>query len=152
MKPFRFRLATVLELRQREEDAAQKAVIEAEGVVKRIKGQVSELKDLSQSAEDEFRCRQRSTVSVLTLSDSQAYLSLMLDRIAAKEDELMLAQNTLGKKREALAHAMRERKTIEKLKEKQYAEWKREVARQEAAFLDELGTIRYKNQGGQGFE
>lgn len=152
MKAFRFRLKALLELREREEDACKKVVSEAQNQLIALETQLRDLMDEQTALSEDLRTVQQGSVGVVELRNIQEYFALLQDRVAEKQDDVMRQTNVLHQKRELLARAMQDRKTIEKLKEKQYAAWKKEAERQEAAFLDELGTTRYKKQGDRSCE
>lgn len=148
MRAFRFKFQAVLMVRKREEEKAQAAVQEIHAELLRQEKKLAELQSEVTTTEETLREQQRSTRSAALLGDLQSYLSLAMIKVAEQQDTLMRTQNILLERREVLARTMQERKSIEKLKEKQYAEWQKACARQEAAFLDELGTIRHKKPGG----
>jgi flagellar FliJ protein len=61
------------------------------------------------------------------------FIAQTLQKVAAEEQKLAAA-------RQELLAAARDRKIIEKLREKQYQRWLAEQGRIEAAFTDEIGT------------
>lgn len=147
MKAFRFKLETLLSVKKREEEQAQMLVLQAEQEVRLLEKELHSLKQEMESTEQQFRREQQGLFSATLLHDLQTYLYSLQGKIAAQEDKIFRANNILHQKRQKLSLAMKERKSIEKLKEKQYGDWQKEIARQEAEFLDELGTIRHKDKG-----
>jgi flagellar export protein FliJ len=60
--------------------------------------------------------------------------------IAQCLQKIAVEEVALGAARKELLAAARDRKIIEKLREKQHARWLAEQARIDAAFTDEIGT------------
>jgi flagellar export protein FliJ len=61
-------------------------------------------------------------------------------KIVLGMQKLAAMETTLNAARAELLAAARDRKVIERLKEKQLARWRAEQERKEAALLDEIGT------------
>ncbi len=143
MKKFEFRLQTVLEQRERHENLARKALAEAlaelvkmQEIVRKL---VLERKNLEQEFEEKLKQEPAKLPAYLD------YFASLGKRIADQQDAILKFQNIVEQKRQALAEARKEKKVIENLKDKQYSEWKKELEKQETAFLDELATSRYRN-------
>ncbi|MTV47797.1 flagellar export protein FliJ [Heliobacillus mobilis] len=65
--------------------------------------------------------------------------------------EIESARESLAKLRQQLMETMRERKILEKLREKHLADYQRELLREEQKLLDEMALSRYiRNENTQG--
>ena len=149
MAKFDFRLDTVRQVREREEQEAQRELMQAELERKEIQAQITELKKMAVEVESGLKQKQVEGVQVAELADHMAYLYQLQGDTALREDELLRAINVVGQKRQLLAEASKKKKMIENLKDKQYLRWKRDTEKREAETLDELATLRYQHRKGE---
>ncbi len=142
MKKFTFKLEKLLELRQFEEDKAKAALAEAIAVSERLKA------ELRQIAED----RVATNTSRHGLSDPVAMQTIerYIVRLDTRKEqvlqELAQAELVVEEKRTLFAEAMRQRKIIDKLREKKYAEWKKERQKEEEKIIDEIVTAKHARE------
>lgn len=151
MRRFVFSLQKVLEYRQRLEEQAIRDFAEAQ---KRVHHQQALLAHLLTRR---MQCLQQSSrarrLTVQMLDVEQTYLSALEQRIEAQRRRVAEAETALEERRRALIEAQRERKTLERLREKHYEQWRQEYLRWEQRALDDLATVRAVFQpGGQTHE
>lgn len=143
VKKFKFGLDTLLQVRERKEEAARQDLATAHRVLQEKIQVVEALEKEGNEVEESMRYKKGVTLAVVELKERLQYMELVRKRIADGQDAVMKAKNVVALKREVAEAAMRDRKTIENLKEKQYVRWKKEVATSESALLDELATVRH---------
>jgi flagellar protein FliJ len=138
---FIFRLEPLLDLRKRAEKDKQIKLAEVQQRIAALVRQIQEA-ETSITRQNRYLSAEKlvGTLDLTFISHEKRYVGSLqlqiaqcLQKIAAEEVHLTLAR------RELLA-AARDRKIIEKLREKQYARWLADQARIEAAFTDEIGT------------
>jgi flagellar protein FliJ len=86
------------------------------------------------------------------IAHEKRFVGALTVRIVLAQQEVAALEVTLAAARKDLLAAARARKVIEKLKERQFARWRQEQERKEAAAMDEIGTqlaVR-AGSGGQG--
>jgi flagellar FliJ protein len=140
MRRFVFSLQKVLEYRQRLEEQAIRAFAEAQAQLMHEQAVLHKL--LIEREECLRRSHRRQHLSVELLAVEQTYLSALEERIEQQRQRVAEAEKVLEEKRQALIGAQRERKTLERLREKQYEEWRQEWLRTEQKALDELANVR----------
>jgi len=140
MRRFVFSLQKVLEYRQRLEEQAIRAFAEAQAQLMHEQAVLHKL--LIEREECLRRSHRRQHLSVELLAVEQTYLSALEERIEQQRQRVAEAEKVLEEKRQALIEAQRERKTMERLREKQYEEWRQEWLRTEQKALDDLATVR----------
>jgi len=140
MRRFVFSLQKVLEYRQRLEEQAIRAFAEAQAQLMHEQAVLHKL--LIGREECLRRSHHRQHLSVELLAVEQTYLSALEERIEQQRQRVAEAEKVLEEKRQALIGAQRERKTLERLREKQYEEWRQEWLRTEQKALDELANVR----------
>ncbi len=149
MKKFQFNLATVLRVREREEEAARIKLVKARELLNVIIKKIEALESEKLSVEAEWRNRSTTRGSFLRGEDYVGYLQILQGRIAEQQDELMRAQNIVEAKRVELEKISRKKKALENLKERKYAQWNEEYRTMERLHLDEVAVTRYRKDQDQ---
>ncbi len=139
MRPFQFRLETLLKVRRMQEEQAQVKLAEATAAFVAEQELLTALEvDLAGHVAD-YRRQLRETVPVATLKMLRDYYDKLKGDIARQQENVAAAD---GKRRECLAvleEAAKARKLVEKLKEKRLAQYQAEELLEEQKLLDELG-------------
>lgn len=134
MKKFSFGLGKVLELREFEEEQAKLALAQALSVTEKIR---NELQDIAEKRVSRGNLRD-STTDVLQL---QA-IDFFIQRLDIKKEELLVqlteAELVVDEKRNLFAEAMKNRKTISKLEEKQKLEYRKNMFKEEEKLIDDI--------------
>lgn len=141
MKKFRFKLQTLLDQRKRREDVLQVEL----GEIRR-----EEAKELARLAELESR-RAELQAKRIKLGRRTAAAELLMDEYAqALRDDIKVQHLTveavrerLEAKRAELVEAMKARKVIEALRDKQERNYMLAIARAEQSMLDEMASLRH---------
>ncbi len=148
---FKFRLQKVLEHRQRLEDEAKRNYFAAQA---RTREALDFLERLY-TAIDEVRLRATKLQSdgggaktVFTLQDTDLFIRGQKLRIENQRKVVRELKQQEEIEQEVLITCARDRKALEKLKEKQLQLFRENVDRQEAAEADDLSVIRYKRAEG----
>lgn len=139
-----FPLESVLNHRKSVEEGFQKELgilntaLDAENRAHRL------LKEKRRHYSEEHRRRQKEKI---TVSESGLYINY----IQRLEKEIKVQQNKIAEiekqvevKRDELLAAMKNRKILEKLKQKKKDCYSQTMNRKERIFMDEMGTVRYK--------
>lgn len=137
MKRFRFSLDKLLELRQYYEREAELALAKAMGELQEIQNRLQKLAEERAAAAQE-RFKPGRTVAQIQATDM--YI-LRLDKTkealleAAARAELIVAE-----KRQAFIDASRDRKVLDKLKEKRHKEYKYQLSLEEIKTVDDISS------------
>ena len=143
MARFRYKMQNILSIKEKMETQAKQAFAEAKRKL-----------DLEQEALDRLFLKreeiERHAVEVLPgdldlheIEDSQMSRIICDQRIEEQKHRVNRATLELETARSLLEEAVKERKTHEKLKEKQFDEFVREENRTESKTIDELTTYTY---------
>jgi len=143
MARFRYKMQNILSIKEKMETQARQAFGDAK---RNLDEKQAEL-DALYAKLDEI---ERHAVEVLKgnlnmhdIEDSQMSRIICNEQIAAQKVRVRKAQEALEAARSELEDAVKERKTHEKLKEKQFDEFVREENRSESKSIDELTTYTY---------
>ena len=139
MKKFKFSLEKVLSLREFEEKQAQIELGKAQSVVNDLNEQLKFI------ASERLKCNEsRSKSSDLTfLMSIENYINGLDYKKEKLIEELVQAQIILEEKRAIVVEAIKKRKSLEKLKEKQFESYKKEYNKEEEKILDEISSSKF---------
>lgn len=144
MKKFRFRLDSVFSLRKSREDAALRALGAAQTAYQaelRVKAKMFE--DLAASYERRANYTDQS-VGVTAYSLEEEFMIGQRYRIARQDQAILRAGRNVEKTLRAYLLARRQTRMIEVIREKDFAEWKKQIAKREQREMDELTVMRYR--------
>jgi flagellar export protein FliJ len=157
-----YRLKTLLEMRERAEEAAKEAFARAVMVLRKEEQVLKDLEDeLERMIEDRMRRRaeysQKLTTGEMKVTDQSAAYRF-IERLKEKESEqrgridgqrehVREAEKLVKKAQDALIQATQDLKALQKHKEKWQAEVKRERAVREEDQLDEIAQTIHTFQG-----
>ena len=135
-----FRFETILRLNKKKEDLLQKGMGQINVHYQRQKDQQQFMRDATAASKDELNQKKRSGVSLETM--------ILYDNFARgtqthieKQNKIISEINTkLEAKREEVVEAMRKRRTMEILKERDMLKERKVMERKETAILDEVAS------------
>ena len=139
MKRFRFSLQKVLDLRTFAEEQAKLALAAAISEADKIKNELKEIARKKVKANKE-----RSSCSDFT---EHIVIEKYITRLELRKEELLeelvQAELIVEEKRKAFREAMKERKVLSNLREKKYAEYKKDYNRSREIELDDINQSKY---------
>ena len=144
MSVFRFRLATLLRMREAWRDERRGQLAEAQQAEQLILHRVAEIeRELIELQRRTCDAARPGTVNVDRLAESARYeMILKVERESADQQRQTVAAE-VAKRREALVAADREVRVLEKLRDAQHELHREDQTRYEAKQLDELAAIRH---------
>lgn len=147
MARFVFKLEGVLRQRELMEQAKQRELALKQRQYVELEGALQQLQSAVQMANQDVReNRLVGRLDMSFLAAHRRFLSGMQRRAVELVQRLALAQRGVADARAELAEAAKQRKVMEKLREKQFARWRAEQERRELAQLDEVGMqLAYQN-------
>ncbi len=141
---YKFPLGTVLNHRKFLEENLQKEF----GILKRLlvdeRKKLTDIRNSSKKCSKDLRQRQRKS---LTVSESLIYVRFIeqLSRNLDKQKVRVIeTEQDVEKKREDLVAAMKNRKALEKLKEKGLETYRNNLLKQERNFMNEMASVRFQ--------
>lgn len=140
MAKFDFQLEGVLRHRKNLEQERQRALAVVQAEVSRLHTELMELDQTVRSANEDMR--QNHLTGRLDLNFMAAHRRFLIStqqRASEVIQKMTEVQRQVEEARRALATAAKERKVIEKLRERQHARWAAEINRKETVENDEIG-------------
>jgi flagellar FliJ protein len=140
MARFVFKLQAVLRQRQQIEQQKLRDLAVRQQVVVSLQQDLQTLQTEAQTAMQDLRDnRLVGPINLSYLSAHRRFIMSMGRRAATITQKILQAQKQVDEARLVLAEAAKNRKAIEKLKEKHYEYWRQEQEKKESALLDEVG-------------
>ncbi len=140
MKKFVFKLESLLNVRRKREELVIQELAEAQSAELRIFGRIVETKKTIAAVIEDSKSYKKTSIRIDSLILSRNYLELLKKQLAALEVDLEKAKEKVLKVKEKLAEAVKERKIIEKLKESQFAAYRKEYNKQDNLQMDEIAN------------
>ena len=140
MPRFRFQLEGVLEHRKNLEEGKQRALAAVLAQMQALKTELADLDQLARTAVSDLReNRLTGNLDLSFLAAHRRFSGSVQRKALALAQKMALVQREIDKARAELSEAAKQRKIIEKLRERQLERWKTAHNRQEAEELDDIG-------------
>ena len=133
---YKFNLQRVLDIRKTFEKEKEKALFVAKMKLKREEKYLALLYQRKEDFAETMNVTGRD--SVRRRAEQHRYLNMLLEGIQAQHETILEVAKEVEAKRLTLVQAAKDRKVLEKLKEKKEEAYLQELGRKEQAFLDEL--------------
>ena len=147
MAKFKFRLASLLSIKEKMEQLKKNEYAEALAIVNKLLLKKTELLEEIERNLNIWQNQLQNGAKPNEIIQYNHYVELVKVNVKKTEEEIINAQEMAEKKRLLLVEAMKERKMLENLKEKDYNEFRIEETKEEQKFLDEIAS--YKTAGGE---
>lgn len=143
MKRFEFGLQTKLDVTVTREDQAKQELALRRAQLDSEKRRLQALEAEREQCYQRLRQGQQEVLQLDQLALVKSYLPRLKERIAAQAEQVRRAENEVQAAQQRLQELMQERKALEKLRDKEYAEYQQEVLRQEQLVIDEVAITGY---------
>ena len=145
MRKFQFRLQALYDAAQQREQGVRHDLVRADAIERRIRAQFDAMLDTAAEWERRIRENQRGPHDLKLLREQLGALSLIQRHASKQQQTLRTAQRTTEKIRTQLTEAARQRKSLERLRERMEEEYLSECAAQQIKLSDDMTTMRAAN-------
>ena len=146
---YEFSLEVVLLHRRRAENEARRVFLLAQAKVDAAVSQLNEYyAQVDRTRDESLKLQLQGGAAAPSLVTNESFVTGQRFRIEAQRMQIRDLKMEAEVLQEALLEAAKEVKTLEKLKERQMDEFKKKRRKHEAREIDEIVTLRYKNQDG----
>jgi flagellar protein FliJ len=150
MKKFSFRLNPVLRLRKQQQDQKKRVVGD---LLRQIHHHQRQAVEMAESVRNEGETLkeqyQRGRVDMIWVSHYYRFVTHTRQAIRNRIETVGRIQGQLQTARQELAQASRKTRILEKLKDKKYQRYQKELKREEILELDEIGANRIAHETAQ---
>ena len=143
MALFRYRMQNILDVKEKLESQAKNEFAIANARLAEEEEKLFVLNERKEAYEEKLRQLYASTLEVTEINRTQDAIDNLKEQIVIQEGNVRQAMHNVDLAREKLTEAMQERKTHDKLKERQFEEFLLEEAAKESKEIDELVSFRH---------
>ena len=143
MARFRYRMQSILDIKNKMETQARMEFGLAQRKLQEEEGKLSNLRMRKTSYEEKAKELLRDALKVREIIDTQTAIKRMEEYIEDQLKAVHLAETQVEKARVKLVEVMQERKTHERLKEKAYENFQQEEKASESKEIDQLTSYTY---------
>lgn len=141
MAQFHFQLQGVLEHRERIEKDRQRDLAAAQAEMVRLNGELQAIdREVQQNTAEVRDHHLVGRLDMAFLAAHRRYMLGMRRKVVGLAQKISSQQHVVTAARDALAEASKQKKILEKLRDKRRQQWAQTLSRREAAALDELTT------------
>jgi|SRR5581483_864095 len=141
MAKFAFKLEGVLRQRKHVEQEKMRALAAALKVQSEYEQELQKLSDTVQQTNDDIRRNHLTGVLDMSfLAAHRRFMNAMQRQSIGIQQKIAQAKQRVNEARAVLAEAAKQRKVMEKLREKHYERWRADLAAKEFRELDEIGV------------
>ena len=142
MKKFIFRLESVLSLKRSIEQQTKNEMAQIETEIHKIKNDIIIVKKEFQKKNEELRKRLKEGENATVIFNFSTYFSALKEKRNSLEHTLIYTERKREEIRKRLFKVVTERKTVEKLREKQYSEYLYDLNIEQAKEVDNYLSSR----------
>ncbi|MFO7260932.1 MAG: flagellar export protein FliJ [bacterium] len=144
MSAFRFPLQKVLELRKHQEQVAALRLAEAEREAERARRALDALEELRRQGHDRLAQAHGAGGLAGHLQNLRYVVDRLTQLVADADAMTRAADERVSAMLAELSVALRERRIMDRLRERSLAEWRLEQARAEQKLMDDVATERHE--------
>ncbi|MEE8260503.1 MAG: flagellar export protein FliJ [Nitrospinaceae bacterium] len=139
-----FRFETLLKLRKNAENLEQREMAEMQNYLYARQNELQDLNSSGTKNNEELQSRLQQSIPGRTLGLYDRYFQSMNLRSSLQERIISETGEKVEVKRSELVEAMRKRRVLEILKDRDILKKKRKVLKDEIALMDEIASTRWK--------
>jgi len=143
MAKFNFKLQSVLDLKIQMEDNKKNEFGSAVQKLEYEKKVLENIKHEKEKNIDVFGNELKNKAKVSTIRQINNYICLLGQKIEVQKENVNKASDIVDKKREELLEAVKERKIMDKLKEKEYCLFLKQELKEEQKIIDEIISFKH---------
>lgn len=144
---YQFKLQALLNHRRHQEEVCQKELAEAQRDLSDAQKKLRDLKKDKRESIQKLQARQNQPHKASSILIFINYVDQLSRDIDAHAQQVHRASKQVTQKRDSLIAIMKKRKTLEKLKEKEWLDYQQKMMQAERKFNDEIAATRHiRNQ------
>ena len=139
-----FRFETLLKLRKNAENLEQREMAEIQNHLYARKNELQDLTSSGEKSKEELQTRLEQSIPGRTLELYDRYLQSTGTRSVLQEKIILETGEKVEAKRSELVEAMRKRRALEILKDRDILKIKRKALKDEISLMDEIASTRWQ--------
>ncbi len=146
MAKFIYKMQSLLNIKAQMEDNMKNELGKAVRKLEFEKGILKSIEDDRGKYINRFNSESGRGIQVEKLKKYTEYISHLNDKIGRQKENINFAKKSVDNYRELLIKVVRERKILEKLKEKRYQDFVKQQLKEEQRLTDEVVSYNYINK------
>ena len=146
MKKFIYPLQSVLNLKEKLESQEKVLFQSAMSELRKEQEALEQLEQRKEDYEERLRDSVSAKLNLTTVKTNKEAIEILQEMIHQQTGRVRRAERHAEVARKRLEEAMKDRKTLEKLKEDAFVEYKKEYEKEEQKEIDELVSFRYEKE------
>ena len=138
-----FKLETLLNHRRHQEEICQKELAQTERLLADEKGKLRRRKKEKRHNIQKLQIKQKEKINVSDIILPVNYIQRLSEKIEVQKQFVREAAKKVNQKRQELIIIVKKRKTLEKLKEKDWLAYQQKEMQNERKFMDEVASTRH---------
>jgi flagellar FliJ protein len=147
---FRFRLQRVLELREESEQARARALRAASDDASEARRRQDALAGLRALQRDALAAASRGLITAGEMQHLTFLIGALDDRLVRAADDVAEAERVVAEAQQALQHAARDRRVLDRLKERHGERWQEHQQQRDRHAMDEIALTRFTRRADGG--
>ena len=143
MRPFRFRASVVLDLRRKEEDAAQERLVQAQNALDLAEARVREAQEATAVAAGTGAALQTAGTESWRLGWHQSWIRKQRLEVDAYRQATVVSAATVERATTSVGAARQRRRVLERLRDRAWQRHQVETVRQESREMNMAANLRY---------
>lgn len=148
MAKFHYRMQSILDIKRKMETQAKMEFGQAQSKLLEEQERLEQLYQRKEAYLEEARMLRLNSLKVQELRDNEYAMARMEEFIMTQMENVQKAEDAVEAAREKLKEVMMERKTHEKLREKAFEQFMKDVNASESKEVDELTSYTYGQKRG----
>jgi len=146
LKKFNFRLQSILDLKEQEEESIKKELANLMQQRQKVEDEINSIINDKKQIQKKLEESEERAINLINALESRKYLNYLQDMVEDLTLKLEYWDEEISKCRKKLLAKTKEKKALAKLKERKYEEyWKRFLA-EEQKLNDELATNKFNRK------
>ncbi|WP_187296168.1 flagellar export protein FliJ [Tepidibacter mesophilus] len=140
---YKFRFEKILEIKQKLEENKKIEINEINNEIGNIKLQIEKLNGIKETKNHQIKKNMNVGTSINEIKLMNGFIDSINIKIRNLFEDLKLAQNKLDIKKNEYIQVTREKKTFEKIKEKDIVKFNEKIKKEEEKFVDQIVTFKH---------
>lgn len=147
MKKFIFKLETLLNIKKKKEELITQKLSKVQAQKLNVINEINKIKNKISDLFNNYKNLKMTVLDINFMFLNQNYINYLEKELNSLNEQLNNIQIEENKIKDELNQAMKERKILEKLKENQFEQYKKEYNKQDNLIMDEIAnTLTIINQ------
>lgn len=151
MKKFQFKFQTVLKVKEQKEEELKRELMRLQALKLEQQMLLAEIENEKRASHKEKSKHHHSGTDISLLRQFEEYINALRSQVALTEKRIKDLEKKADIKRVEVVEASKEKKVLEKLKDRDFAEFKKVVLKNEQDVLDEIAISKYNRKEQKSF-